>query len=223
VNRLAKRLGCAVLLLVLSSEKPGAAELVPFTRNDSIGIVIKNIAFPATLSKDLSSGLTNKILIRVSLLRDSQATVERQVVIDIKYDLWEETFRMIVTTDGTASTTRGFSKMEDALATLANLQLDELFRRSEFQGDQRFVLKADVLFNPIDRERMEKIRKWVAKNSTYANTGHGGFGSVGPSVSPSAALFNRIFEQYASGAEIASVWREAVLSQPLSSKDLMRQ
>ena len=67
------------------------------------------------------------------------------------------------------------------------------------------TLRVEVLLNPIDREKMQMIRKWVAQNSTPEVAGRQG-------ISVSNAIFNRIFEQYADGSDVAAVWRTAVQS-----------
>jgi hypothetical protein len=54
---------------------------------------------------------------------------------------------------------------------------------------------------------MRMIRKWVAQNSTPVVGGDQG-------ISLSNALFNRIFEQYAEGSDVAAAWRVELASAP---------
>lgn len=236
----AKALAITTLLVFLLPAQCGAAEIIPYRRNDSLGVHIRDIGFPETLRKDLVSGLTNRILIRIVLTEEvrsvAEASVaeksaapiaERRMSIEIKYDLWEETFNLSVFAHDAAdaearaaiTTQQQFAKVEETLAYLANLDFPGLFSTAALPQQQRFVWKAEVLLNPIDRERMEKIRKWVAQNSTYSATGGGGFRSVSPSGSASATLFNQIFEQYAAGADIAAAWRETIVSPPFGAED----
>jgi hypothetical protein len=50
------------------------------------------------------------------------------------------------------------------------------------------------------------IRKWVAENSTPVNADQG--------IATSNTVFNRIFEQYADGSDLAAVWRVELKSPP---------
>src|SRR5262245_3006800 len=85
--------------------------------------------------------------------------------------------------------------------------------RSTVTRTSALVLKAEVLLNPIDRERMEAIRKWVEENTAPTTRGLNGTSPAG-NTSPSAnAIFNRIFEQYAIGGDFAAVWKESLTSQ----------
>jgi hypothetical protein len=78
-------------------------------------------------------------------------------------------------------------------------------------------IHADVLLNPIDRERMDKIRQWVAANTTGSSSGPQ---SATRTTSASSELFARIFEQYAAGKDVASVWRRTLASRPFRLDEL---
>jgi hypothetical protein len=78
-----------------------------------------------------------------------------------------------------------------------------------------------VLVNPVEQERLEMIRKWVAENSTPrgADSGaHAGQAPVGAAVS--GDLFNRIFDSYASGAAGVAALHESMQSRPFRPESL---
>jgi hypothetical protein len=106
--------------------------------------------------------------------------------------------------------------LDEMQAALRNLRLPRLFTTAGMSATQAHTLTAEVLLNPLDRERMEMIRKWVAENSIGPADigGHDAGGGL------SVAIFNRIFEQYAKGADIAAVWRETSTSQPFRLEEL---
>jgi hypothetical protein len=132
------------------------------------------------------------------------------VEIAVRYDLWDEHFITTVTLDGVETNARTVPDMEQLQAWLRRLQLPRLFATHSLAHQQPFTLTAEVLLNPVDRERMEMIRKWVAQN----NIGPGDTGTRNGGGDVAVAIFNKIFEQYAKGADVAAVWREISVSQP---------
>jgi len=212
-----KKHALIAILMLAAALQLEAAELLPRLENNAVSVQIRGLEFPETLKEDLVSGLTNRILIRATLAMDGRLVAQSSVDIAIRYDLWEETFRMTMSTDGRTVPPRTFANLEATTAFLTDLTASGLFAGVVLERGRTFAVTADVLFDPIDRDRMEKIRQWVARNSAFP-----GSGTQRPSTgsSPSADLFNRIFEQYASGAEFASVWRQTVASQPFRPEDV---
>jgi hypothetical protein len=64
---------------------------------------------------------------------------------------------------------------------------------------------------------MENSLRWVARNSALPA---GGVQTAAGGSSPSATLFNVIFEQYAAGADIASTSRDTAMSAPFRLEQL---
>jgi hypothetical protein len=206
------------LLMLLAGVLPAsAAELVPYSEGNFIGAQLRGMRLPESLRQDVVSGLTNRMLIRMTLAAEGRTISRSVVAIGIKYDLWEESFRMTLSVDDRELPARTLAKSEDVLSVLADLPLNTIFRSSDLQPGHTHTLLAEVLFDPVDRERMENIRRWVARNSALPTSGAptGGGGS-----SPSAALFNAIFEQYAEGADIASTARDSATSTPFKPEQL---
>ena len=213
----------ALLGLVLFSNVR-AEELSPFIKGAELGIVIKGTAYPSTLSKDLSSGLTNRILLRVALLDQAQPLEQRAVEIAIKYDLWEETFAVTVSIDSEVVRSHTYLNIQDVRVALADTKLPALFKVGDLRANRELTIRAEVLLNPLDRERMEKIRKWVAQNSTYTPLDPTSVGSARPAgSSTSNQIFNKIFEQYTTGTDVAAVWKETITSKPFRLIDVPRE
>jgi hypothetical protein len=72
----------------------------------------------------------------------------------------------------------------------------------------------EILLNPVERERIEAIKKWVAENSTYTPADTTGFSDKRVGSSRSNEIFNKIFEQYAGGAKVVAAWKESAFSKP---------
>lgn len=207
-----------VLLLLAGAMPVGAAELIPVAEGNYVGAQLRGLRLPQSLRKDLVSGLTNRMLIRMTLAVEGQTMSQSVISIGIKYDLWEETFRMTVSVDDRELPARTLTKIEDVLTLLADLPLNAVLRSGDLQPGRTHTLLAEALFDPIDRERMENIRRWVARNSALPSGTAQGASGVS---SPSAALFNAIFEQYAAGADVASTSRDSATSAPFKPEQLM--
>jgi hypothetical protein len=216
-----KPLALLVLLPLFAPVEAYSAELTPFLQEGRLGAVVTETRMPRTLRKDLMSGLTNRILIRVALLQDSQPLFRKVIDVAVKYDLWEETFSMETLVDETAVASQKYRQVEEVIAALANLRVTGLFAVGQIARGKDVILAAEVLFDPIDKERMEEIRKWVAENSRPAAPGMSAFGAGVPAPdSDSRALFNKIFEQYAAGAPIAAAFRDTAASRPFRLEEL---
>jgi hypothetical protein len=217
-----RRAGALLLLLATAVGPAAPAELTAVAREHTLGVHISGIAWPATFTKDLVSGLTNRLLIHAVLFSGSRQLDEKTAVIAIKYDLWEETFELTVTVNGVVISARTGQVQPQIEAFLANLELPELFATNEVPKDGTATLRVEVLLNPIERERLEAIKKWVIENNTSIPADTSGFSDKRVGNSRSNEVFNRIFEQYAEGAEAAASWKESFSSSPFKISELGR-
>jgi|GEM_PF-1962010 len=210
-----------VLLMMLASPHAVAAELTPYLKDQRLGVIIKTIGLPETFPRDLVSGLTNKLLIRVSLFSHSKLVDQSTAEISVKYDLWDETFAVTSTVNGVVIDTRTCKTSMEVQALMTELRLPGLFARGDKSGADRLVMRAEILLNPIERERLAAIRRWVAENSTYTPSDTDGFGSEkGLGSSRSNAIFNKIFEQYSQGMDLVAAWKETASSEPFNIGDV---
>jgi hypothetical protein len=212
---------CLVALVALLAMRvAAAAELTAIIHGESVGIVLSQLPLPDNLPKELKSGLNNRMLIQVELTVDGKPLLRRAVEVTVKYDLWDENFVQTVIVDGIAGPAIIHRDVAEPLHFLANPRLTSLFPMQQLP-DGELRLQASVLLNPIDRERLEQIRRWVAQNSTFAATD--GAGPARPSNAPvTSVIFNRIFEQFAAGSELASAWKQSVSSRPFQRRDLRK-
>ena len=160
-------LSLAVLSLLVSTEVLGA-QLTPLLYRGELGAVLKDASLPPTLRKDLMSGLTNRIVIRVTLLNPTQPIAQKLVGITVKYDLWEETFEVKVSVDAAPVSAGTCQSVAEVVAMLTDLNLPGLFAVDPATAGKSSVLTAEILFDPIEKARLEEIRKWVAENDRPA-------------------------------------------------------
>jgi hypothetical protein len=214
-----KLLLVAILALATLTNVRGA-ELAPTLEDGRLGGVLRAVNLPPTIKKDLVSGLTNRIVIRISLLSSRQIVAAATADVAVKYDLWDETFAVKIKDDHSVITRTGHD-VDDVLTALANLNLPHLFQADSVPRSGPLQLQAEILFDPIEKARMEEIRKWVEENDHVPPPDAASLSSILPAPrSASARLFNRIFEQYASGASLAATWKQTVVSKPFTMDDL---
>jgi hypothetical protein len=65
-------------LLILTGVEAYGADVSPFLQEQWIGATVANAAFPASLRKDLTSGLTNRVLVRIAMSGDGAARPRRR-------------------------------------------------------------------------------------------------------------------------------------------------
>jgi transposase len=194
------------IVLLLLGARLQAADIAPVIRDRHIGARVRGLALPDSLRKDLRSGLTNRLLLRITLLEGAQTLANANVEIALKYDVWDERFRRQLTVNGTPLGAPELRTVEDAWKWLGDLSLMPLFDQPATTA--AVTMRAEVLLNPIERERMDQIREWVKENSRYVPLG----GAPSAALDSSNSIFNRIFERYATGPNTAAQWREEVKS-----------
>jgi len=182
-----------------------AAEVSHFVVNSRLGVQIKGLPFPADLAKDLKTGFTTRIVIRVTLLLESKPVARELIAMAVTYDLWDEQFRIVTTIHGT---TRGVETVADVAQVIAGLG-DMRFATSFAVRDLphgRYRLQTSTLLNPIEKERLEQLRRWVAENSTQTGGLHPGSDDPAAPLSgaTSADVLNGIFELYIKGEDVAA-------------------
>src|SRR5262245_43489129 len=116
----------ASLLVSLSAPAASAAELLPRLDGRHMGIELTGVTFPETLGRDLRSGLENRIVIQVTAQSQGRVLVRKNVSYVVKFDLWEETFKLRKEMDTKVET----FEVKDTAAVIAQLsapRLVELF------------------------------------------------------------------------------------------------
>lgn len=201
-----------------------AGDLEPFLSEGRIGARLRGLTFPPTLSKDLTSGLTSRLLARIELRSGAQLAAQSAVEITVKYDLWDESFRVLVTVERRVIADTLYTSLPEVRAFLQDVRLPGLFAVGAPPASEVFALRGSVLLNPLERERMDRIREWVKENSTPAPSDPTSPDSTAPvGAVTSNALFDRIFAQYAAGKDVAAAWHESVASKPFRMEGLTHE
>ena len=228
MDRYAKRMAL-VLLLVFRPPHAVAARLTPWIASTGLGVAITQTALPRTLRSDLSSGLTNRIVLQIVLLKDTARVRQRTAEITVKYDLWDETYRMTVTLEGTVVRGRTYTRVDEVVGALSSLRLPGLFAAGDLPDSGRLQLAVKIVFDPIEKARLEEQRQWVQENTAPPLPAAPSVSEIGPGAQASApipqqhSLFDRIFEQYAAGATVAGTWQDSGSSLEFELQSLRRE
>lgn len=201
------------ILLIFPVASLSAADLSPQRHNDHLGVRIQGSSLPDSFRRDLTSGLTNRLMLRVTLHQAAKELHVRSVELAVKYDLWDEEFTLTTRLDGVSVDVIVYTELQQVIQRLQDIRLPELFPTSKALADRDLTIRAVVLLNPIDRERLDAIREWVAGNSSRSPLDPAGAMGVGD-ASVSNAIFNRIFEQYTRGSDLASAWQQTLTTKP---------
>ncbi len=193
------------LFICLWSAASVAATLSVTQSDGHVGIRIDAMTYPESLPRELESGLTNRLYLRVTALDGATSLQVSTVEIAIRYDLWEQTFIVNRTVNTAPAEILRLAGTTEMRAFLQSLHVPGIFAARMLPPNRELTLRAELLLNPIGREKLRMIRKWVAENSAP---------TVDQGISTSNTVFNRIFEQYADGSDLAAVWRVDLVSPP---------
>ena len=193
-------------VLVCGAGLVQAAEVSVSRDGAMLSAHVHAIAFPANLSAELESGLANRLYARVSLLDRREVIGQRAVEVMVRYDLWDERFLVVSTVDEAIVDSRKLANVAEVNSLLSSLPLPRLFSINGLPNDRDLTIRVELLLNPVSREKARMIRKWVSQNTAPTVAGE-----QGPSMSNT--IFNRIFEQYSGGSDMAAVWRTEVASE----------
>jgi hypothetical protein len=204
------------LLLCLWCAQSGAADVSVAMAGDDLGVALASLELPAGIERELTSGLTNRFYARTSLLDGDTVLQQRAAEIAIRYDLWDQKFDVVTTIENSIVDSRRLDGVAEVRAFFAPLRLGHLYHVAGLPAARPLKIRIELLLNPIEREKLRMIRKWVAGNSTPDVGSDQG-------ISMSNVIFNRIFEQYADGRDVAAVWRVDVSSTPFRLDALPRE
>jgi hypothetical protein len=219
-----------VLLLVFRAPPAVAARLTPWMGSTGLGVAITQTALPRTLRSDLSSGLTNRIVLQIELLQNTARVRQRTAEVTVRYDLWDEIYRMTVTLEGTAVISQTYTRVDEVTRALSSLRLPGLFAASDLPESARLQLAVKIVFDPIEKARLEEQRRWVQENTAPApRPAAPNLPEIGPGAQASApapqqhSLFDRIFAQYAAGATVAGTWQDSGSSPEFDLQSVRRE
>ncbi len=135
----------------------------------------------AKIANKLPSGIPNTIAMRAYVLRegDPNPIALAGRTCEVKWDLWEEVYRLKITSSGQAEQNLAVVNMEGVLRQCAEARDLVVADKVLLTGNKPFFLGAIVEVNPISPQMLAQMKQWVSRpaGSTGIGPGDALFGS----------------------------------------------
>jgi hypothetical protein len=120
--------------------------------------------FDTTTYEALSTGIPSTVVIRIQIApHDSDTPVAEQLIQrSVVYDVWDEIYTLRLDQPGGRKTIKVKYRAE-ALKWLTSIENLPLARLSVFPVNQVFVLKMVVELNPVSKETLAEVRRWLSQ------------------------------------------------------------
>lgn len=135
--------------------------------------------FDAGAYEALGTGIPSTVVIRIQIApRDSNTPVAEQLIQrSVVYDVWDEVYTLRLDQPGRRETFQVKYRSE-ALTWLTAIGDLPIARLSALPVNQVFVLKMVVELNPVSKETLAEVRRWLSQgNSGGLDRGGTFFGS----------------------------------------------
>ena len=135
--------------------------------------------FDTSAYEALSTGIPSTVVIRIQIApEDSDAAVAEQLIQrSVVYDVWDEIYTLRLDQPGGRKTLKVKYRAE-ALKWLTTIEDLPVARLSVLPVGQVFVLKMVVELNPVSKETLAEVRRWLSQgNGGGLDRGGAFFGS----------------------------------------------
>ena len=155
--------------------------------------------FDAPTYEALSSGISSTVVIRVQITpRDSDAPVAEQLIRrSVVFDVWDEIYTVELDQPGSSRKVK-LKYRAEALKWLTAIEDLPIAPLAVLPYEQVFVLKMVVELNPVSKETLAEVRRWLSQG-TSGGLDRGGtfFGSfVSVFYNPKIAEADRVLRIY---------------------------
>jgi len=122
--------------------------------------------FDTTAYEALSTGIPSTVVIRIQVApRDSDTPVAEQLIQrSVVYDVWDEIYTLRLDQPDGRKTIKVKYRAE-ALKWLTTIDNLPVARLAVLPIDQVFVLKMVVELNPVSRETLAEVRRWLSQGN----------------------------------------------------------
>ncbi len=219
-----------MLVLVLFANTVNGIELESRISNNVLTVRVSEINYPKNIiENELNSGLPNNFNVIFSVKNNKEIRFVKNINYQVTFDLWDEVYIIQTTLDNKTTLEEIVDEKSLVIDFINNITFENIGMLAELQQDQGYQLTAQVLVNPVNTERIEKIRRWIAKSQGFSELSEHNQHTRSPraiskaSVGSSASitdtgiggsarprfqkLFDQIMEQYMELNETPALWK----------------
>jgi hypothetical protein len=122
--------------------------------------------FDAAAYEALNTGIPSTVVIRIQITpRDADTPVAQQLIQrSVVYDVWDEIYTLRLDQPGGRKTIKVKYRAE-ALKWLTAIEELPVARLDVLPLDQIFVLKMVVELNPVSKETLAEVRRWLSQGT----------------------------------------------------------
>jgi hypothetical protein len=122
--------------------------------------------FDAASYEGLSSGISSTVVIRIQITpRDSDTPISEQLIHrSVVYDVWDEIYNVELDQPGGSRKVKVKYRAE-ALKWLTAIDDLPIARLAVLPYEQVFVLKMVVELNPVSKETLAEVRRWLSQGA----------------------------------------------------------
>jgi hypothetical protein len=122
--------------------------------------------FDAPTYEALSSGISSTVVIRIQVTpRDSDTPVAEQLIRrSVVFDVWDEIYNIELDQPGGSRKVK-LKYRAEALKWLTAIEDLPIARLSVLPYEQVFVLKMVVELNPVSKETLAEVRRWLSQGA----------------------------------------------------------
>jgi hypothetical protein len=196
-----------VILIAAACVGAGAIQ-VERNSHDKISFRLEHLSFLSEKAKkELKSGISTRVIILAKLIELPEKLIQNQVlVLDSKYDLWEEVFYVTIS-NGDKATYKNQTELEALIEAPGPFELGS---RSLLHAGATYQISTVETVNPVSTERFASVQRWLTLQKLSVR----GLPSSKDSASTSAdletpftALFYTLWKRASSGEALSGELR----------------
>jgi hypothetical protein len=131
-----------------------------------VSVAYRDVIDAATVAK-LMGGLPTTIVMRAYVFRESGGAPLAAAfkTCRVIFDLWDEVYRIEIAQTGTNDVVTASPTLEGVLRRCAEADKLAVIGRSSLPADTNYYMAGIVEVNPVSRDMLERIKRWVSRPS----------------------------------------------------------
>jgi len=161
--------GLILASVILFASVAQSIEISARIADNKLIVIVDDIKYPnSIIDKELRSGLPNDISLILSINQQEKKIIAIRQNYQITYDLWDEIYTVKITKNTVANSTRRLKSHAELMAFINRIELNSKEAFAQLKTGMTYQLRGQVMINPVETERIDKIRAWIASSQGHA-------------------------------------------------------